>query len=47
MVTRGAAYIQAGGGIVADSTPEAEYAESLSKARALIRAVKFAHEGLR
>ena len=47
VVTRGAAYIQAGGGIVADSTPEAEYAESLSKARALIRAVKFAHEGLR
>jgi len=30
---------QAGGGIVADSTPAAEYAESLAKARALIAAL--------
>jgi anthranilate synthase component 1 len=39
-------YVQAGGGIVADSDPEAEYQESCNKARALIRAaeeaVKFA-----
>ncbi len=41
------AYIQAGGGIVADSIPEREWEESLNKARALIRAVTFAHEGLR
>jgi len=41
------AYIQAGGGIVADSDPEREREESVNKASALIRAVKFAHEGLR
>src|SRR5439155_23245272 len=41
------AYIQAGGGIVADSQPERELEESMNKAAALIRAVAFAHEGLR
>jgi anthranilate synthase component 1 len=41
------AYIQAGGGIVADSQPEREWEESMNKAEALIRAVRFAHEGLR
>lgn len=35
-------YVQAGGGIVADSTPEGEYQESLNKARALMRAAEFA-----
>ena len=35
----GQAYIQAGGGIVADSDPGAEYQESLNKARALLRAL--------
>ncbi len=43
----GTAYIQAGCGIVADSDPRREWEESMNKARALIRAVKFAHEGLR
>ncbi|GFP27966.1 aminodeoxychorismate synthase component I [Candidatus Hakubella thermalkaliphila] len=33
------AYFQAGGGIVADSDPEAEYQETLDKARALMEAV--------
>ncbi len=33
------AYFQAGGGIVADSDPEAEYDETLHKARALARAL--------
>jgi anthranilate synthase component I len=33
------AYIQAGGGIVADSQPSEEYQESLNKARALLRAL--------
>jgi anthranilate synthase component 1 len=38
-------FLQAGGGIVADSDPEAEYQESISKARALIQAIDFAREG--
>jgi len=33
-------YIQAGGGIVADSDPEAEYEESCNKAQALIQAAE-------
>ncbi len=33
-------YIQAGGGVVADSVPEMEYQETLDKARALIQALK-------
>ena len=39
------AYIQAGGGVVADSTPEDEYQETLDKAGALLRAIDKA-EGL-
>lgn len=35
----GRAYIQAGGGVVADSDPASEYEESLNKARALLRAL--------
>lgn len=34
------AYIQAGGGIVADSVPENEYEESLNKAAALLKALE-------
>jgi len=40
------AYIQAGGGIVADSDPDAEYEETVNKAGALLDAVRFAHEAL-
>ncbi len=36
----GQLYVQAGGGIVADSVPEREYWESVNKARALIRAAE-------
>jgi anthranilate synthase component 1 len=36
----GKAYVQAGGGIVADSTPEREYQETLNKSRALIAALE-------
>ena len=47
MIKDGTMYVQAGGGVVADSDPEAEYQESCNKARALIRAaeeaVKFAN----
>jgi anthranilate synthase component 1 len=46
IVKDGTMYVQAGGGVVADSDPEAEYQETCNKARALIRAaqeaVKFA-----
>lgn len=38
----GKAYIQAGAGIVADSVPQREWRETMSKARALIRAVEYA-----
>jgi anthranilate synthase component 1 len=37
-VTGGRAYVQAGAGIVLDSDPPTEYEESLTKARALLRA---------
>ena len=38
VVKDGAAYVQAGAGIVADSDPASEYQETLNKARALLRA---------
>jgi anthranilate synthase component 1 len=41
----GRVYIQAGGGIVADSVPESEYQETVNKARALITALEIAHRG--
>ncbi len=37
-------YIQAGGGVVADSDPAAEYEESVNKARAMIRALGAARD---
>jgi anthranilate synthase component 1 len=36
------AYIQAGGGIVADSVPDREYKETQNKARAIIKAIELA-----
>ncbi len=39
VVRDGEVYFQAGGGIVADSDPEAEYRETLDKARGIIRAL--------
>lgn len=44
LVKDGKAYIQAGGGIVADSTTEGEYQESVNKARAVIAAAENAIE---
>jgi anthranilate synthase component 1 len=38
----GVASLQAGGGIVLDSTPDGEYAESFHKMRALVRAIELA-----
>ena len=40
------AYVQAGGGIVADSVPETEYYETMNKARALLSAIEMAEQGL-
>jgi len=39
---QGVAYIQAGGGLVADSTPEGEYQESVNKAKAAMKALALA-----
>jgi anthranilate synthase component 1 len=38
-------YLQAGAGIVADSDPDAEYEETVSKARAVVRALAMARPG--
>jgi anthranilate synthase component 1 len=43
VIKNGVAHIQAGGGIVADSTPEGEYNESVNKSKALQRALEAAH----
>jgi anthranilate synthase component 1 len=39
----GRAYIQAGGGVVADSIPGREYQETVNKARAILSALEIAH----
>ncbi len=46
VVKDGKLYVQAGGGVVADSQPEAEWQETQSKARALLRAAEMAESGL-
>ena len=43
VVKNGVAHIQAGGGIVADSTPEGEHLESINKTKALLTALELAH----
>ena len=40
VVKDGTLYVQAGGGVVADSDPEAEFQETVAKSRALIRAAE-------
>lgn len=42
----GKAYAQAGAGIVADSEPEKEFAETVSKAKVLVKALRTTEEGL-
>ncbi len=42
MLKDGMVHIQAGGGIVADSVPAAEYQESINKASALFKAIRLA-----
>ena len=46
IIEGGRAYVQAGAGIVADSDPAAEYQETRDKARAVIKALELAQEGL-
>ena len=46
VVKDGKLYVQAGGGIVADSQPDAEWQETQSKERALLRAAEMAESGL-
>ena len=46
VVKDGTFYVQASGGVVADSVPEFEYQETLAKMRALTRAVEWAEAGL-
>ena len=40
----GKAHVQAGGGWVNDSTPEAEYQETVNKAKAMLKAVALAEQ---
>ena len=46
VIKDGTAYVQAGGGVVADSVPENEYYETVSKAWALLTAIEMAEQGL-
>ncbi|MCY4539426.1 MAG: anthranilate synthase component I [Chloroflexi bacterium] len=47
LMQNGTISVQAGGGIVADSDPTAEYYESINKAEAVFEAVRYAEEGLK
>ena len=44
VLKEGKAYVQAGGGVVADSTPEGEYQETVNKAMGMMRAIEKAKE---
>ena len=46
VLRNGEVMVQAGAGIVADSIPEHEYAETVNKARAMFRAIEMAQRGL-
>ncbi len=46
VIKDGQLYVQTGGGIVADSDPEAEWQETQNKARAVLRAAEMAENGL-
>ena len=46
MIQGETAYVQAGAGIVYDSVPANEWAETMNKARAIFRAVALAEAGL-
>ena len=46
VIKNGQIHVQAGAGIVADSDPDTEWQETLSKARAVLRAAELAESGL-
>jgi anthranilate synthase component 1 len=46
VIKDGMLHVQAGGGVVADSQPEAEWQETQNKAKALLRAAHMAESGL-
>ncbi len=46
VVKDGRVFLQAGAGIVADSDPAAEYQETVNKARAVVKAIEMAEQGL-
>jgi anthranilate synthase component 1 len=46
VVKDGVLHVQAGGGVVADSQPDAEWQETQNKAKALLRAAELAESGL-
>src|SRR5919205_171945 len=46
VLREGAAHVQAGAGIVADSVPPREFEETVNKARAVLNAVEMAEKGL-
>jgi len=46
VIAGGKVHVQAGGGVVADSDPAAEYQETINKAKALLRAIEVAEAGI-
>jgi anthranilate synthase component 1 len=46
VIQDGTLHIQAGAGVVADSVPALEWAETMNKGRAIFRAVALAEAGL-
>jgi anthranilate synthase component 1 len=47
VIKNGDIFIQAGAGIVADSDPDAEYEETVNKAKGMMHAIKLAASGLK
>jgi anthranilate synthase component I len=45
MIKDGQVFVQVGAGIVADSDPEAEYQETISKAAGMMQAIRLAESG--
>jgi anthranilate synthase component 1 len=46
VIRDGKVHLQAGAGLVADSDPATEYEETVSKARAVVKAIETAERGL-